>query len=135
VQLALHLTARLLKPNNLTHTGIGGSGHPNQARRQLLEEPQHLLTPQLSPDDNIAGGINRMNLKYRLRKVDANGRNLFHSLAFPASQSEMASGSVGIFPSATFRPFSSTTQMAVCSIETSRAAYFVMAVLLPALRH
>ena len=50
------------------------------------------------------------------------------------SQSTIASGSVGTLPPATLLPLSSTSQMAVCSIETSKAAYFVMAVLLPALR-
>lgn len=46
---------------------------------QAAQRTSTLLAAQLTPDDDFAGAIDRMNLKHRLRKVDANGRNLFHS--------------------------------------------------------
>lgn len=47
-----------------------------QAQRQ--KSSQHLLASQLSPHHYIAAVINRMNLKHRLRYIDANSRDLFH---------------------------------------------------------
>ncbi|HCH72062.1 MAG TPA: hypothetical protein DFK19_08425 [Ochrobactrum sp.] len=44
----------------------------------LRKEFQHLLASQLSPYHYIAAVINRMNLKHRLRYIDANSRDLFH---------------------------------------------------------
>src|ERR1051325_10216367 len=49
---------------------------PDKARRQLGEEPGDLCSLKPSADHNVAGGIDAMDLKYALRKIEADGGNL-----------------------------------------------------------
>src|SRR5690606_6725080 len=50
--------------------------HADQARRQLGEERQHLRSPQRLANDDLAGGINRVNLKNALGQIEADRANL-----------------------------------------------------------
>src|SRR5262249_33902810 len=55
----------------------------NQARRQFLEECQHVSTLQLASEHDIAFHINTVNLKYRLRDIETDCRDRLHDLAPP----------------------------------------------------
>src|ERR1043166_1209122 len=50
----------------------------NQARRQLLEENQHVPPLQLTPQDDIALRVNAVNLKHRLRDIETDRRDRLH---------------------------------------------------------
>ena len=52
--------------------------HPDQARRQPLEEPRDLATTQPSAGSYLAIRTNRVNLKYALRDVDTHNRDRLH---------------------------------------------------------
>src|SRR5450759_2456408 len=47
--------------------------HPDQARRQLLEEPQHVSPTQLPADDRTAVRFSAMDLKYLLGQIQTDG--------------------------------------------------------------
>src|SRR6476660_10517184 len=51
---------------------------PNQARWQLLEEPQNRAALQLTADDHPPFRINAVHLKYRLRNVETYSRDRLH---------------------------------------------------------
>ena len=53
----------------------------NQARRQLLEECQHVAPLELTTEGDIALRIDAVNLKNRLRDVETDCRNRLHDLA------------------------------------------------------
>jgi hypothetical protein len=55
----------------------------NQARRKLLKECQHVSTLQLTAEDYLAFRIDTVNLKNRLRDIEADCRNRLHNLAPP----------------------------------------------------
>src|SRR5580704_10850971 len=55
----------------------------NQARRQLLEEGQHIPPLKLTTEDDIALRIDAVNLENRLRDVETDGRDRLHDLAPP----------------------------------------------------
>ena len=55
----------------------------NQARRQLLEERQHVATLQLPADHHLPISINAVNLKDRLRDIETDCRDRLHDLAPP----------------------------------------------------
>src|SRR5215813_406077 len=63
--------------------GCGACFNADQARRQLLEERQHITALQLTPEDYIALRIDTVNLKDRLRDVETDRLNRLHSLAPP----------------------------------------------------
>src|SRR5688572_13722781 len=50
----------------------------NHARRQLLEERQHIAALQLTPDDHVALRINAVDLKDRLRNVETDCGDRLH---------------------------------------------------------
>src|SRR5664279_6387349 len=47
--------------------------HPDQARRQLLEEPQHVSPTQLPADDRTAVRFSAMDLKCLLGQIQTDG--------------------------------------------------------------
>jgi putative transposase len=47
--------------------------HPDQARRQLLEEPQHVSPTQLPANDRTAVRFSAMDLKYLLGQIQIDG--------------------------------------------------------------
>src|SRR5213078_1941549 len=47
--------------------------------RQLLEKRQHITTLQLPTHHYLAGSVNTVHLKHRLRDVEADRRNRLHS--------------------------------------------------------
>src|SRR5882724_3960293 len=49
-----------------------------QARRQLLEERQHVASLQLAADDHLAYRVDAVNLKNRLGNVETDRRNPLH---------------------------------------------------------
>src|SRR5258708_37670329 len=49
-----------------------------QARRQLLEERQHVPSLQLAADDHLAYRVDAVNLKNRLGNGEADRRNPLH---------------------------------------------------------
>src|SRR4029077_2532695 len=55
----------------------------NEARRQLLEERQHIAAFQLTADDHITIHVDAMNLKDRLCDIETDSRNRLHDLAPP----------------------------------------------------
>src|ERR1700722_18758000 len=55
----------------------------DQARRQLLEEDQHVASLELTTHDHIARRIDAVNLKNRLRYIQTDCRDGFHDLAPP----------------------------------------------------
>ena len=63
----------------------GGAGfHANQARRLLVEEGQHLPPPQLPAEDHATVGVNAVDLKNVLRKINSDCDNFSHGqLLFP----------------------------------------------------
>src|SRR5215475_1736982 len=61
--------------------GRGTSFNPDQARRQLLEERQHITAFQLTAEDYIAFPIDTVDLKDRLCDIEADCRNRLHRLA------------------------------------------------------
>src|SRR5262249_29782757 len=52
--------------------------HADQTRRQLGEEGQHLLASELPGNDNLALGIDAVDLEYLLCKVEPDGGNCSH---------------------------------------------------------
>src|SRR5262249_44733752 len=50
----------------------------DQARRQLSEERQHLLTSELPGDDDLALGIDAVDLEHLLCKVEPDAGNSCH---------------------------------------------------------
>src|SRR5262245_60142890 len=50
----------------------------NQARRQLLEEDQHVPALQLTAQGDIALRINAVNLKHGLRDIETDCRDCLH---------------------------------------------------------
>src|SRR5262249_30861455 len=52
--------------------------HGDQTRRQLAEERQHLLTSELPGDDDLALGIDAVDLEHLLCKVEPDGGNSCH---------------------------------------------------------
>ena len=54
--------------------------HANQARRQCLEELQHLAAPQLLANDDLLGHVDPVNLEHVLGDIQTNRCNL-HGLA------------------------------------------------------
>src|SRR5262245_34857567 len=63
--------------------GRGARFNADQARRQLLEERQHITALQLTAEDYIALRIDTVNLKNRLCDIEADCRNRLHNLAPP----------------------------------------------------
>src|SRR5215467_2442357 len=63
--------------------GRGACFDADQARRQLLEEQQHITALQLTAEDYIAFRIDTVNLKDRLCDIEADCRNRLHDLAPP----------------------------------------------------
>jgi hypothetical protein len=57
----------------------GASFDTNQARWQLLEECQYIATLELTTEDDIALGIDAVDLKNRLRDVETNCRDRLHA--------------------------------------------------------
>jgi hypothetical protein len=55
----------------MTRRGAGFDADP--ARRQLLEECQHVTSLQLTADNDIALCINTVSLKDRLRDIETDG--------------------------------------------------------------
>src|SRR5262245_50190213 len=51
---------------------------PNQARRQLLEEPQDIAALQLTADDHLAFRVDAVNLEYRLRNIETDRCDRLH---------------------------------------------------------
>ena len=72
-----HQTHRMSKRPELARPMMRrGTGlDPNQARWQLLEEPQNIAALQLTADDHPAFRINAVHLKYRLRNIETDGRD------------------------------------------------------------
>jgi hypothetical protein len=58
----------------------GASLNANQAWRQLLKECQHVATLQLAADENLAGGINAVDLKDRFGDIETECRDRLHGL-------------------------------------------------------
>src|SRR6188508_2703503 len=56
----------------------GAGLDPNQARRQLLEECQHIAALQLAPDEHFAFRIDAMHLKHRLRNIETDRCDRLH---------------------------------------------------------
>ena len=56
----------------------GAGFNTDQARRQLLEERQHVAPLKLAAKDDIARRINAVDLKYRLRDVETDCRDRLH---------------------------------------------------------
>src|SRR5262245_10497721 len=52
--------------------------HPDQTRRQLGEERQHLLASELARDDDLALRIDAVDLEHLLCKVEPDGGNCRH---------------------------------------------------------
>ena len=50
----------------------------DQARGHFLKESQNVATLQLAADDHLAGGINTMDLEYRLGDVETDCRDCLH---------------------------------------------------------
>src|SRR5689334_22334923 len=65
--------------------GRSASFDTDQTRRQLLEEQQYMTALQLTAQDYIALRIDTVNLKDRLRDIEADCRNRLHRLPPPKS--------------------------------------------------
>ena len=67
----------------------GAGFHANQAGRLFLEKRLHLTPPQLTSDDNATFGINTVDLKNILRKINTYRDNFIHGrLLFPRDSDE-----------------------------------------------
>src|SRR5207344_2951193 len=58
--------------------GGGARFDPDQTRRKLLEEREHVTTLKLTAKHNLPIRIDAMNLKHRLRDIEADGGNRLH---------------------------------------------------------
>src|SRR6188474_1388285 len=56
----------------------GAGLDPNQARRQLLEECQHIAALQLAPDEHFAFRIDAMHLNHQLRTIETDRCDRLH---------------------------------------------------------
>ena len=56
----------------------GARFDPDKTGRKLLEEREHVTTLKLTAKHDIAIRIDAMNLKHRLRDIEADGGNRFH---------------------------------------------------------
>jgi hypothetical protein len=54
----------------------GACFHADQATRQFREEGQHLCTPKLPGDHDLAGDIDAMHLKHVLGEINPERANL-----------------------------------------------------------
>src|SRR5262249_15709440 len=52
--------------------------HPDEARRQLLKESQHIAPLQFAANDHLTLSINAMHLKTRLGDVETDCLNCLH---------------------------------------------------------
>ncbi len=73
LHVCLHIPRRhqmdlVTKLREFTRPIIGGGArlHADKARRQRLEELQHLAAPKLLPNDDLLGRVDPVNLKYVL---------------------------------------------------------------------
>jgi hypothetical protein len=57
---------------------MGGSAgfHADQTRRNLAQEVDDLLAPQLTADDDLARTIHAVHLEHVLGEINADGANL-----------------------------------------------------------
>src|ERR1700722_8704630 len=67
--------------------------NPNQARRSLLDERQHMATFQLTAANHITVRGDAMNLKNRLCDIETDRRNRLHGLA-PTNRGRLTAPSV-----------------------------------------
>ena len=56
--------------------GRGAGLHADEARRQRLEELQHLAAPKLLPNDDLLGRVNPMNLEHVLGDIQTDRGDL-----------------------------------------------------------
>jgi hypothetical protein len=73
-----HQSYLVAKLREFTRPIVGrGTGlHADQARRQRLEERQHLAAPELLPNDDVFDRIDPVNLKHVLGDIQTNRRDL-----------------------------------------------------------
>ena len=66
-----HQTNLVTKLREFTRPIMGGGArlHADKARRQRLEELQHLAAPKLLPNDDLLGRVDPMNLKHVLGDI------------------------------------------------------------------
>jgi hypothetical protein len=57
--------------------GRGAGLHADQARRQRLEELQHLAAPQLLANDDLFGRVDAMDLEHVLGDIQTDRGNLY----------------------------------------------------------
>jgi hypothetical protein len=62
----------LTKPIDQCRAGF----HAHKARRQRLEERQHLASPKLLSDDYLLGGVDAVNLEHVLGDIQTDRCNL-----------------------------------------------------------
>src|SRR6516162_8618420 len=58
--------------------GGGARFDPDKTRRKLLKEREHVATLELTAKHNLPIRIDAMNLKHRLRDIEADGGNRLH---------------------------------------------------------
>src|SRR6516162_8884960 len=58
--------------------GGGARLDPDKTRRKLLEKREHVATLELTAKHNLPIRIDAMNLKHRLRDIEADGGNRLH---------------------------------------------------------
>jgi hypothetical protein len=56
--------------------GCRAGFHAHKARRQRLEERQHLAAPKLLPNDYLLGGVDAVNLEHVLGDIQTDRCNL-----------------------------------------------------------
>jgi hypothetical protein len=56
--------------------GRGAGLHADKARRQRLEEHQHLTAPQLLPNDDFLGRVYAMDLEHVFGDIQTDGGDL-----------------------------------------------------------
>ena len=70
-----HLVAKL-REFTRPIMGRGAGLHADKARRQRLEELQHLAAPQLLPNDDLLGRVDPVNLEHVLGDIQTDRGNL-----------------------------------------------------------
>jgi hypothetical protein len=73
-----HQTNPVAKLRELTRPIMGGGTrfHADEARRQRLEELQHLAAPELLPNDDLLGRVDPVNLEHVLGDIQADRGDL-----------------------------------------------------------
>ena len=73
-----HQTNLVTKLRKFTRPIMGGGArlHADKARRQRLEELQHLAAPKLLPNDDLLGRVDPVNLKHVLGDIQTDRGDL-----------------------------------------------------------